>query len=126
MIYSRWGRGSVWYCFWNKSKASMKFKLPTKALKKNQVFQIYDVPSYSVTYGEIKERGISKVLDDISSFYNKHKKRPKEKDMMQLMTYIRYFENNVDKEFTIGTFLYNNWIQAIKDSKYGRIFKRVV
>ncbi len=123
MIYSRWGRGSVWYCFWNKSKVSLKFKLPTKVLKKKQVFQIYDVPSYSVTYGYIQENGISRVLDEISSFYNKHKKRPKEKDMMKLMTYIRHFQNNVDKEFTIGEFLYNNWIQPIKNLlKYGRVF----
>ena len=126
MIYSRWGKGSVWYCFWNKTKASMHFKLPTNKLKNKQVFQIYDVPSYSVTYGDIKDKGISKVLDEISSFYNKHKKRPKEKDMMMLMTYIRHFENNVNKEFILPTFLYNNWIQPIKNSKYGRIFKRVV
>ncbi len=43
MIYSRWGNGSVWYCFWNKYKAEMKFKLPTLILKRKQTFQIYDV-----------------------------------------------------------------------------------
>lgn len=123
MIYSRWGRGSKWYCFWNKSKLPMQYKLPTKSFKKKQIFQIYDVPSYSVTYGDIQEKGISKILDEISSFYNKNKKRPKEKDMMALMTHIRSFQNDVDKEFDVLTFLYYNWIQPTKNRlKYGRVF----
>jgi hypothetical protein len=126
MIYSRWGNGSVWYCFWNKYKAEMKFKLPTTILKRKQTFQIYDVPSYYITYGYIQDNGISKVLDDIKSFYNDHRKRPSEKNMMLMMAYIGNFQNSVDSEFKITTFLYNNWIEPIKNSKYGRIFKRVV
>ena len=126
MIYSRWDNGSVWYCFWNKYKADMKFKLPTTILKRKQTFQIYDVPSYYITYGYIQDNGISKVLDDIKSFYSDHRKRPSEKNMMLMMAYIGNFQNSVDLEFKITTFLYNNWIEPIKNSKYGRIFKRMV
>ena len=126
MIYSRWGNGSAWYCFWNRRKATTEFKLPLSALKRKQVFQIYDVPSYHVTYGYIQDGGMSKILDEVGSFYNKHGKRPKEKDMMMLMTHIRNFQNSVDSEFKFKTFLYNNWIKPIKSSKYGRVFKRVV
>ncbi len=126
MIYSRWGNGSVWYCLWNRLRANPKFKLPTVKLKRKQVFQVYDVPCYYVTYGYIQDNGISKVLDDVSSFYSKHKKRPKEKDMMLLMSYVREFQKNVDDEFKLINFLYNNWLLPIKNSKYGRVFKRVV
>ena len=126
MIYSRWGNGSVWYCFWNKYKAEMKFKLPTNLLKNKQTFQIYDVPSYYITYGHIKQHGISKVLDEINAFYRKHGKRVKEKEMMNLMLYVNKFVKSVDDHFKPKTFFYHNWLLPIKNSKYGRILKRVV
>ena len=127
MIYSRWGNGSVWYCFWNKYKAEMKFKLPTTILKRKQTFQIYDVPSYYITYGQIKDRGISSILDEIKNFYHKNGgRRPREKDLMTLISYVNKFVKNVDDEFKLPTFIYNNWIEPIKNSKYGRVFKRMV
>lgn len=126
MIYSRWGNGSVWYCFWNKYKAEMKFKLPTNRLKNKQTFQIYDVPSYYVTYGYIKENGIGKVLDDINGFYRSTNRRVKEKEMMNLMRYINKFIDSVDQNFKPKAFFYNNWILPIKQSKYGRILKTIL
>jgi hypothetical protein len=126
MIYSRWGNGSVWYCFWNKYKAEMKFKLPTNRLKNKQTFQIYDVPSYYVTYGYIKENGIGKVLDDINGFYRSTNRRVKEKEMMNLMLYINKFIDSVDQNFKPKAFFYNNWILPIKQSKYGRILKTIL
>lgn len=122
MIYSRWGNGSVWYCFWNKYKAEMKYKLPTNKLKNKQTFQIYDVPSYYVTYGYIKENGIGKVLDEINAFYRKNGKKIKEDNLMKLMLNIKSFVTSVDNSFKLRSFFHDNWILPIKQSKYGRIF----
>jgi len=122
MIYSRWGNGSVWYCFWNKYKAEMKYKLPTKKLKNKQTFQIYDVPNYYVTYGYIKENGIGKVLDEINAFYRKNGKKIKEDNLMKLMLNIKSFVTSVDNSFKLRSFFHDNWILPIKQSKYGRIF----
>jgi len=126
MIYSRWGNGSVWYCFWNKYKAEMKYKLPTKKLKNKQTFQIYDVPSYYVTYSYIKENGIGKVLDDINGFYRKNGKKIKEDNLMKLMLNIKSFVTSVDNSFKLRNFFHDNWILPIKQSKYGRILKTIL
>lgn len=126
MIYSRWGNGSVWYCFWNKYRAEMKFKLPTNRLKNKQTFQIYDVCSYYVTYGYIKENDIGKVLDEINAFYRKNGKKIKEDNLMKLMLNIKSFVTSVDDSFKLRSFFYENWILPIKQSKYGRILKTIL
>jgi len=122
MIYSRWGNGSVWYCFWNKYKADMKYRLPTNRLKNKQIFQIYDVPNYYITYGYIKDHGISKVLDEINAFYRKNGKNIKEDNLIKLLLNINSFINSVDNSFKFKNFFHDNWILPIKQSKYGRIF----
>jgi len=104
----------------------MKFKLPTNRLKNKQTFQIYDVCSYYVTYGYIKENGIGKVLDEINAFYRKNGKKIKEDNLMKLMLNIKSFVTSVDDSFKLRSFFYENWILPIKQSKYGRILKTIL
>jgi hypothetical protein len=62
MSYSRWSN-SVWYTFWTAYPGTKtEFKLPTKKLKDSQMFEICDFPSYYVTYGYIKKKGLDQIL----------------------------------------------------------------
>ena len=52
MAYSRWSH-SYWYTFWSSpSETEMQFKWPTKKLKRKQTFEIVDMRSFYLTYGE--------------------------------------------------------------------------
>ena len=113
MAYSRWNRYSIWYCYWSSYSPKTSFKLPTKLLKNRQLFEICDSPKYFITYGEIKEKGISLVLDEIRHYY-KHK-RPKEEHMMQMMDSLNSFIEDVDHHFKPLQFIKYEWIYQIKN-----------
>ena len=103
MAYSRFSKQSNWYCFWSSmGNEDTMYKLPTRRLKRKQVFQICDIPSYYVTYGEIMDKGIPAIIDDIRHYYyyshGEYKaKRPTEKDMMQMYDYIKIFVDDIDR-----------------------------
>ena len=71
MSYSRWGT-SVWYTFWA-ATIDLSYKWPTNELKRSQVFEICDMPSFRLTYGELQDKGMYSVLEEIKVFYNKKK-----------------------------------------------------
>ena len=112
MVYNKWTNKSIWYCRWANRGFDTQFKLPTNKLKNSQVFEIFDSPKYFISYGEIKEKGLGHVLDDIRSYY-KHKK-PKEEHMMELMTYINKFVSDVDYHFKPINFFKTEWLYPIK------------
>lgn len=112
MVYNRWNNRSVWYCLWANRGLSTQFKLPTKKLKDKQLFEIYDSPRYFISYGEIKEKGLGHVLDDVRSYY-KHKK-PNEEQLMEIMGYINKFVDDVDKHFKPINFYKIEWLYPIK------------
>jgi hypothetical protein len=115
MTYSRWSDGSGWYCRWSSFSPKTTFRLPTRMLKNSQLFEIYDSPKYFITYGDIKDKGISLVLDEIRSYY-KHK-RPSEQHMMCMMEYVSKFVNDVDNHFKPTTFFKYEWIYPIFKNK---------
>ena len=69
MSYSRWST-SVWYTFWTWS-GSDEFTFPTQSRKNKQTFEICDLMSYYVTYGELDDIGVDNAIKEIKSFYSK-------------------------------------------------------
>lgn len=62
---------SYWNCYWSDTlSVKTRFRLPTKKSKDGQVFEIYDIISYSISYGEIIFKGIDMILSEIYNFYN--------------------------------------------------------
>jgi hypothetical protein len=131
MAYSRWG-SSIWYTFWCAS--NRKNKLPTKKLKYGESFEICDFPSYIITYGDLKTKGLDSVLNDVKSFYSlKHtcnvfkgfvdgvmefnpgETEPKNitfDDLEELRGYLNEFITDVDKHysfFNIYNFIKYEW-----------------
>lgn len=115
MTYSRWSNGSGWYCYWSDKSPKTKFRLPTQMLKNRQVFEIFDSPRYFITYGKIKDKGISKVIDEIRLFYKQ--KRLSEERMMIMMNCINMFVEDVDNHFKLITFFKHEWIYPIFKNK---------
>ena len=69
MSYSRWSN-SRWYTFWSAMGAEpTEYKWPTQKLKDSQVFEICDMPSYYITYGELKRRSRSAILHEIEEHF---------------------------------------------------------
>ena len=69
MSYSRWSN-SRWYTFWSAMGAeTAEFRWPTRKLREGQVFEICDMPSYHITYGELKRRSRSAVLHEIEGHF---------------------------------------------------------
>jgi len=85
-------------------------------LKNSQLFEIYDSPKYFITYGDIKEKGMGLVLDEIRLYY-KHK-RPSELHMMNMMEYVNKFVSDVDDYFKPMTFFKYEWIYPIFKNKW--------
>lgn len=128
MAYSRWGN-SIWYTFWLTS--DMKYKLPTQKLKNEQLFEICDFPSYYVSYGSIKVKGIDVILSEIKEFYSEeHKglifdkfvdgkltyketvfegKNNTDEEIEELKKYLQDFINDVDEYFKWKNFFYCEW-----------------
>ena len=139
MSYSRWSY-SIWYTFWSASSESTEFKLPTKKLKYNQVFEICDMPSFRLTYGELQDKGMYSVLEEIKVFYNKDHsgnifagfvdgvatyehmnyvaKEPNILEMLELTEYIRRWEEDVDEHFKFINFIKYEWYYPLKNKCY--------
>jgi hypothetical protein len=131
MAYSRWGN-STWYTFWSAmGSIPTEYKLPTKKLKNNQVFEICDFPSYHITYGEIIEKGLAQTLKEIKEYYNQdHEniineysecgipqpaKNPTEKEMVELGIYIEQFVKDVDDSFKWKEWIMFNWYYPLRN-----------
>ena len=135
MAYSRFST-STWYTFWFASE--MEFKLPTKKLKNDQVFEICDFPSYHITYGELKSKDWRVILKDIKRFYKRpHQgkilsnhdengklvyetttypaKNPTAKELNELVDYFKAFVKDVDDHFKFWTFVRYEWYYPIKN-----------
>ncbi len=135
MLYSNWDT-SVWYCYWSDIVVDKLYKLPTGGLKNSQVFEIYDIRSYSVTYGKIKKYGIDKIINEINEFYSKEydgsgliwnpntckseyqesiypAKNPTSNDIDELKKYLIQFMNDVDKSFKLYSFFKLYWFSSL-------------
>lgn len=130
MAYSRFSKQSNWYCFWSSMGGEdSTYKLPIRRLKRNQVFEICDMPCYHVTYGEIIDRGIPAIIDDIRLFYDYPHgdwpaKKPTEKEMMMMYDYIKRFIQDVDDHFKTWNFFMFEWYYPIRNKAH-RIWKKI-
>lgn len=117
MAYSRWGK-SIWYTYW---------AVGDSIQKQDQCFEICDFPSYRISYGELKEKGIKEVLEGVKAFYNKSHdgkiisgpnenkftityentifkpKNPTTAELKELGKYLREWEKDVDDHFAEST-----------------------
>jgi hypothetical protein len=106
------------------------YKLPTRRLKRNQVFEICDTPCYHITYGEIIDKGIPAIIDDIRLYYdyphdNLLAKKPTEKELMDMYDYIKRFIQDVDDHFKLQNFFLYEWYYPYRN-KVNRIWKRII
>lgn len=131
MSYSRWSN-SRWYTFWSAiGSSNLEYSFPLKKLKNKQCFEICDIPSFFVTYGEIKSKGIDQILKDVVDFYSKPyegtKWDPKEgnennyiphtyiakpitiDELNELKGYINSFVIDIDEHFRLKTFFLYEW-----------------
>lgn len=130
MSYSRWGN-SRWYTYWSE-ETPIHFKLPTKILKRKQIFVISDFPSYFLSYGELEDKGMGLVWDEIREFYWKERKhiklpppkKPSETEMQELMEYVKQWRQDVDDHFKLSVFLKYEWCIPLKN-KILKLWKRV-
>lgn len=137
MSYSRWTT-STWYTFWSAAGPNMNFKWPTKELKDAQVFEICDFRPYSITYGELKEKGGLAILKEVEEHYSKSSpavilkgfnddgeaiyedtmtepKNPTKAQLSELGYYFQQFIEDVDQHFEIGNFLFHEWYCPIRN-----------
>jgi hypothetical protein len=141
MSYSRWST-SVWYTFWA-ATTDLKYKWPTNELKRSQVFEICDMPSFRLTYGELQDKGMYSVLEEIKAFYNKDHsgryllgfvdgvatyehtnyvaKEPNAKEILELIEYIRRWEVDVEEHFKFRNFIKYEWYYPLKNKCYDKI-----
>jgi len=117
MAYSRWGGSSIWYTYWAAGDSEQK---------QDQCFEICDFPSYRITYGELKEKGVKEVLEGVKAFYKKNHdgkiicgldennkatyedtifkpKNPTAAELKELAKYIKEWEKDVDDHFAEST-----------------------
>lgn len=134
MSYSRWSSMSVWYTFWSAvSETETTFKLPTQKLKHKQTFEICDFPSYYITYGDIKEKGLTQILREVEEFYTKGNgaqestqhglvlnanKNPTKAQMSELRSYLQSFVKDVDEHFSWKNFFKYEWYYPIRNKIY--------
>lgn len=115
MAYSRWKENECWYTFWSSNGSEdSTFKLPTKKLKNTQTFEICDYPSYGVTYGDLKKKGLKKVVKEIQEFY-KDKKETELSDYTRLRWYLILFMDDIDDHFRWRNFFYYEWYIPIRN-----------
>ena len=104
MSYSRWSN-SRWYTFWTCFGEQMEYKLPTKRLKGNQVFEICDDPSLCFTYKTITELGIENVLLEVRLTFP----YATDTELEELWSYMELFIKDVDNHFKIVNFFKYEW-----------------
>jgi hypothetical protein len=117
MAYSRWNKYSVWYTFWTATLSEpTQFRLPTKKRKDNQYFEICDMPSYYVSYGELKQKGIKQVVKEIHAVYQKNNFPFSE--YTNLRWYLIQFISDVDEHFEWKNFFLYEWWYPIRNRIY--------
>lgn len=151
MSYSRWSN-SRWYTFWSANGAyQTKYKWPTQKLKDSQVFEICDIPSYYITYNELKERSRSAIMHEIEEHFAKDfewrdieivdgklergepktikGKRPTWDELNELQLYLACFIKDVDDHFRFWTFMKYEWYFPFRNKfifKYRKLKQRYV
>ena len=129
MSYSRWSN-SRWYTFWSAMGGlQTEYKFPTEKLKRSQVFEICDIPSYHITYGDLVDRSRSTVLHEIEELYSKDKVPPTWEEMMELQEYFSRFIKDVDEHFQPWNFFLYEWLYPIRNKvifKYRKLKEKYV
>ena len=143
MSYSRWST-SVWYTFWTSFSEEMNFKLPTKRLKNNQVFEICDFNPYYVRYEELTRLGKDKIVqlvkehylkdyestmfdgfdEDKKPIYTKHViegKEYTEDQLNELKGYLNKFIEDVENHFKWKNFFRYEWYYPIRNKIVWRL-----
>mgnify|MGYP000961934820 FL=1 len=104
-----------------------QFKLPIKRLKNNQVFEICDLMSYYVTYGELYDIGVDNVIKEIKSFYSKSydltlmgdkvpfKKDVTKEEFEELKGYLLAFMDDIDDHFKWKNFFKYEWYYPFRN-----------
>lgn len=136
MAYSRFSN-SIWYTFWRVDE-DLEFKLPTKKLKNQQVFEICDFPSYGITYEELKTKDWRTIIKEIKRYYKRpHQgqifdnfdidgeavykphtyptKNPTAKELNELVDYFKAFVEDVDDHFKFWNFIRYEWYYPIRN-----------
>ncbi len=110
MSYSRWGQ-SRWYTFWSATGApDTTYKFPTEKLKRSQVFEICDIPSYHITYGDLVNRSRSNVLYEVEKLYPD----VTWEELDELQLYFSRFIRDVDEHFQPWNFFLYEWLYPIR------------
>lgn len=127
-MYSRFGN-SRWYTYWY-SDHSKGIKFPTNRLKRKQYFKIHDEVSYLLSYGELQDKGMGQIWDEIRYFYwvdyeGIKAKKPSEGEMSELMNYILEWEKDVNEYFKLKNFIKHEWYYPIKN-KINLLWKRLL
>jgi hypothetical protein len=123
MSYSRWSKDSRWYTFWSSTGASdTQYKWPTKSLKRSQIFEICDMPSYCISYGDLVDRSRSSVLKEIENHFGGDVTWD---ELNQLQDYFARFIRDVDKHFEPWEFFKYEWLKPTK-YKIHRIIKKII
>ena len=123
MSYSRWST-SRWYTFWSAMGAAQtEYKWPTQKLKDGQVFEICDMPSYYITYGELKRRSRSAILHEIEQSFENDSRRPTWDELVELQEYFTRFIKDVDDHFRFWTFMKYEWYYPFRNKIYWKIRK---
>ena len=130
-----------------------EYKWPTKKLKDNQVFEICDMPSYHITYGELTTRSRSAILHEIEEHFAQDfeyrgfdydeesgklvrgetkiqkGKRPTWEELNELQEYFSQFIKDVDDHFRFWTFIKYEWYYPFRNKfifKYRKLKERYV
>ena len=125
MAYSRW-KYSYWYTFWSTpSGTETQFKWPTKELKRKQTFEICDTRSFFITYGELEDEGLGRIIHKVKKVFKKinPNKPPTEEQLLELMDYIDEWKKDVDGHFKFSTFMLHEWYYPIRN-KINRLWKK--
>lgn len=144
MAYSRWST-SVWYTFWTSSwSEEMNFKLPTKRLKKNQVFEICSFNPYYIRYDDLVRLGSDKITQLVEEHYKKESyhdiidgkdtngefiyKKTKingklysEEELGELKEYLNKFIKDVDDHFKWKNFFLYEWYYPMRNKIIWRL-----
>ena len=117
---------SIWSTQWSSTNCKSMFKIPTKKLKRCQRFIVDYGKKYSISYGEIMDKGIPVVLEKVKNFYSdpniqKHQ-------LKELGDYLKIFVYDVNDHFKWSTFFKLEWYYPIKYTilkSYGLIGKKI-
>jgi len=137
MSYSRF-LNSTWYTFWSSESPDGLNE------KQEQIFEICDFPSYSVTYKQIKD-DVDKVIHDVNEFYSKEHngqifdriengkfvyepyvwgpKNPSDEELQELKEYMLEFIKDVDYHFKPLVYLKHKYYYPIRN-KIFKLFKK--